>query len=266
MENRLTRSRKLALSKVKLRKSIRGEVRFDAGSRALYATDASNYRQIPIGLVIPRDADDVIATVAAAENSGRRSCRAGAGTSLAGQCCNVAVVLDFSKYMNKILDLDPAQRSARVQPGVVLDVLRNQAEKHRLTFAPDPATHSRCTLGGMMGNNSCGTHSLMGGKTVDNVEELDILLYDGTRMKVGRTSESDLQVDSRPRAAVAPRFTGASGRFATPTPRWCANDILEFPGESPATTLMSFCPKMDSMWRARWLGPKAPALRFSPPG
>src|ERR1019366_487158 len=117
----------------------------------------------------------------------------GAGTSLAGQCCNVAVVLDFSKYMNKVLELDPGQRYALVQPGGVLDVLRNQAETHRLTFAPDPATHSRCTLGGMIGNNSCGTHSTLGGKTVDNVEELDILLYDGTRMKVGRTSESDLQ-------------------------------------------------------------------------
>ena len=176
-----------------LRKSIRGEVRFDAGSRALYSTDASNYRQIPIGLVVPRDADDVISAVAAARKFGAPVLPRGAGTSLAGQCCNVAVVLDFSKYMNKVLELDPDERFARVEPGVVLDVLRNQAETHRLTFAPDPATHSRCTLGGMIGNNSCGTHSIMGGKTVDNVEELDILLYDGTRMKVGRTSESDLQ-------------------------------------------------------------------------
>ena len=127
MESRLTRFRKLALSKVKLRKSIRGEVRFDAGSRALYSTDASNYRQIPIGLVVPRDADDVIAAVAAARKFGAPVLPRGAGTSLAGQCCNVAVVLDFSKYMNKVLDLDPAQRYALVQPGVVLDVLRNQA-------------------------------------------------------------------------------------------------------------------------------------------
>ena len=186
-----------------LRKCVRGEVRFDAGSRALYSTDASNYRQIPIGLVIPRDADDVISAVAAARKFGAPVLPRGAGTSLAGQCCNVAVVLDFSKYMNEVLELDPGQRYARVQPGVVLDVLRNHAETHRLTFAPDPATHSRCTLGGMIGNNSCGTHSLMGGKTVDNVEELDILLYDGTRMKVGCTSPSDLQV-----------ILGAGGRRA----------------------------------------------------
>jgi FAD/FMN-containing dehydrogenase/Fe-S oxidoreductase len=174
-----------------LRKSIAGEVRFDAGSRALYSTDASNYRQIPIGLVLPRDADDVIAAVAAARKFGAPILPRGAATSLAGQTCNVALVIDFSKHMNKVLELDADGRFAVVEPGVVLDVLRDQAEKHRLTFAPDPATHSRCTLGGMIGNNSCGTHSLLGGKTVDNVEELDVLLYDGTRMKVGRTSPSE---------------------------------------------------------------------------
>ena len=176
-----------------LRKNIWGEVRFDRGSRALYATDASNYRQVPIALVVPRDADDVIGIVAACRKFGAPVLPRGAGTSLAGQCCNVAVVLDFSKYMNQVIELDPEQRVARVQPGLVLDNLRNQAEAHRLTFAPDPATHSRCTLGGMIGNNSCGTHSLLGGKTVDNVEELEILLYDGTRMKVGGATNGELQ-------------------------------------------------------------------------
>jgi FAD/FMN-containing dehydrogenase/Fe-S oxidoreductase len=176
-----------------LRKNVHGEVRFDPGSRALYATDASNYRQVPIGLVVPRDADDVIAAVAACRKFGAPVLPRGAGTSLSGQSCNVAVVLDFSKYMNRVLELDPGGRYARVQPGVVLDTLRNQAEKHRLTFAPDPATHNRCTLGGMIGNNSCGAHSLLGGKTVDNVEELDVLLYDGTRMKVGRTSDGEFE-------------------------------------------------------------------------
>jgi len=176
-----------------LRKTLRGEVRFDRGSRALYSTDSSNYRQVPIGLVIPRDVDDVVATVAACRAFGAPVLPRGAGTSLAGQCCNVAVIVDFSKYMNRVLELDPSQRYARVQPGVVLDVLRNQAEMHRLTFAPDPATHNRCTLGGMIGNNSCGTHSLLGGKTVDNVEELEVLLYDGTLMKVGPTSEAELR-------------------------------------------------------------------------
>jgi FAD/FMN-containing dehydrogenase len=100
----------------------------------------------------------------------------GAGTSLAGQCCNVAVVLDFTKYMNRILEIDPERRFARVEPGVVLDSLRSRAEARQLTFGPDPSTHSRCTLGGMIGNNSCGTHSLLAGKTVDNIEELHLLL------------------------------------------------------------------------------------------
>src|SRR6266478_7686981 len=172
---------------------IKGEVRFDRGSRALYATDGSNYRQIPIGLVVPRDEQDVIAAVAACRKFGAPVLPRGAGTSLAGQSCNVAVVLDFTKYMNQILELNPSQQFARVQPGIVLDTLRNRAELHQLTFAPDPSTHNRCTIGGMIGNNSCGTHSLLGGKTVDNVEELRILLYDGTQMTVGATSESELQ-------------------------------------------------------------------------
>src|SRR6266851_4408554 len=171
---------------------IKGEVRFDRGSRALYATDGSNYRQIPIGLVVPRDEADVVAAVAACRKYGAPVLARGAGTSLAGQCCNVAVVLDFTKYMNQILELNIGSRFARVQPGVVLDSLRNRAETHELTFAPDPSTHNRCTIGGMIGNNSCGTHSLMGGKTVDNVEELRILLYDGSQMTVGATSGTAL--------------------------------------------------------------------------
>ncbi len=175
-----------------LKQRIKGDVRFDRGSRAMYSTDGSNYRQIPIGLVVPRDAEDVVAAMAACRKYGAPVLARGAGTSLAGQCCNVAVVFDFTKYMNRILELDPKRGFARVQPGVVLDTLRNQAEAYQLTFAPDPSTHNRCTIGGMIGNNSCGTHSLLGGKTVDNVEELRILLYDGTQMTVGPTTSDDL--------------------------------------------------------------------------
>jgi FAD/FMN-containing dehydrogenase/Fe-S oxidoreductase len=174
-----------------LKRRVKGEVRFDRGSRALYATDGSNYRQIPIGLVIPRDDEDVIAAVAACRQYEAPVLARGAGTSLAGQCCNVAVVLDFTKYMNQILEINFEEGYARVQPGVVLDSLRNQAETRQLTFAPDPSTHNRCTIGGMIGNNSCGTHSLLGGKTVDNVEELRVLLYDGAQMTVGATSENE---------------------------------------------------------------------------
>src|SRR5436853_4052429 len=175
-----------------LRRHLRGEVRFDSGSRALYATDGSNYRQVPIGVVLPRDADDVVAAITLAREFGAPILCRGGGTSLAGQCCNVAVVIDFSKYMANILELDPQKRMARVQPGVILDHLRNAAEKHHLTFGPDPATHDRCTLGGMIGNNSCGVHSVMAGKTDDNIEALDILTYDGLRMKVGATTPEEL--------------------------------------------------------------------------
>jgi FAD/FMN-containing dehydrogenase/Fe-S oxidoreductase len=169
-----------------LRSQIRGEVRFDTSSRALYATDGSNYRQVPIGVVLPHDAEDVIATLAACREFNAPILCRGAGTSLAGQCCNVAVILDFSKYMARIIDIDPARRIARVEPGVVLDNLRNAAEKYHLTFAPDPATHNRCTLGGMIGNNACGVHSIMGGKTDDNIEALEVITYDGTRLRIGQ--------------------------------------------------------------------------------
>jgi FAD/FMN-containing dehydrogenase/Fe-S oxidoreductase len=175
-----------------LRTSIKGEVRFDRGSRAAYSMDASNYRQIPIGIVVPRDEADVITAVSVCRKFGAPILSRGGGTSLAGQGCNVALVLDFSKYLNRILELDPERRFARVQPGLVLDTLRDAAEKYGLTFAPDPSTHNRCTLGGMIGNNSSGTHSLMGGKVQDNVEELRVLLYDGTILTVGATSSEEL--------------------------------------------------------------------------
>lgn len=175
-----------------LRQRLRGEVRFDDGSRALYATDGSNYRQVPIGVVVPRDADDVVQAVAVCHEFGVPLLPRGCGTSLAGQCCNVAVVLDISKHMRRIVDLDPAAQRARIEPGVVLDRLREAAEAHHLTFGPDPSTHTHCTLGGMMGNNSCGVHSVMAGRTSDNVEELEVLTYDGVRLRVGATSDEEL--------------------------------------------------------------------------
>jgi FAD/FMN-containing dehydrogenase/Fe-S oxidoreductase len=173
--------------------NLRGEVRFDAGSRALYAKDYSVYRHVPIGVVIPRDVDDVVATVEVCRRHGAPILARGCGTSPNGQCCNVAVVMDCSKYLRTILRLDPERRVARVQPGVVCDQLRGAAEHHQLTFGPDPATHAYCTLGGMIGNNSCGTHSVMAGQTVDNIQELEVLTYDGLRLRVGPTSEQELE-------------------------------------------------------------------------
>jgi FAD/FMN-containing dehydrogenase/Fe-S oxidoreductase len=182
----------LALA-AELREKIGGEVRFDRGSRALYATDYSIYRQVPIGVVVPKSTDDVVRTVAACHKHGAPILSRGCGTSPNGQCCNVAVVMDHSKYMREIIELDPEKKIARVQPGVICDQLRDAAEEYDLTFGPDPATHAFCTLGGMIGNNSCGNHSVMAGQTVANIEELDILLYDGTRMRVGPTSDEELE-------------------------------------------------------------------------
>ena len=176
-----------------LRAGIKGEVRFGDGDRGMYASDAGNYRMVPIGVVLPKDAEDVMHVLAVCRRHGAPIVARGGGTGIPGQTVNVAVLLDFSKYMNRIVEMNPDQKYARVQPGIVLDELRKAAGKHGLTFGPDPATHSRNTLGGMIGNNSCGIHSMMAGETVDNIDELDIVTYDGIRMKVGPTSEEDLE-------------------------------------------------------------------------
>lgn len=175
-----------------LKAHVEGEVRFDAGSRALYATDASNYRQVPIGVVVPRTIDDAMVTVEVARQFGAPVLSRGGGTSLAGQCCNVAIVMDWSKYVNQILDIDPVRKLARVRPGCILDNLHHATAEYGLTFGPDPATHSHCTLGGMIGNNACGVHAQMAGSVSNNVESLDVLLYDGTRMTAGWMSESEM--------------------------------------------------------------------------
>jgi FAD/FMN-containing dehydrogenase/Fe-S oxidoreductase len=185
---------------VELKDAIEGEVRFDNGSRALYATDASNYRQIPIGVVLPKNENDILQTINICRKYKAPLLSRGGGTSLAGQCCNVAVIMDMSKYFNQILYIDKEKKLVSVQPGIVLDEVRtvtqNQAD---LTFGPDPATHSHCTIGGMLGNNSCGVHSVMaaneggGARTSDNVESLTIITYDGLQMQVGKTSDEALQ-------------------------------------------------------------------------
>jgi FAD/FMN-containing dehydrogenase len=173
-----------------LRRAVAGEVRVDRGARAAYSADASKYRQVPIGVVIPRSVDDIVAAARVCREHAAPILARGCGTSLNGQTVNVAVVLDCSKYLDRVLDIDAAGALARVEPGVVCDTLRDAAERHGLTFAPDPATHSRCTLGGMIGNNSCGPHSVMAGKTVENIERLEVLTYDGARFWCGPTDAS----------------------------------------------------------------------------
>lgn len=176
-----------------LRRSIAGEIRFTDGDRAMYAYDASVYRQVPIGVVIPKTYDDIEQAVQICREYGAPILGRGCGTSLAGQCCNAAVIIDTSKYLNKILEIDAEQYTARVQPGVICTQLTGAASDKGLRFGPDPATKDHCTLGGMIGNNSCGTHALLAGRTSDNVLEMEILTYDGLRMRVGATSEDELR-------------------------------------------------------------------------
>ncbi len=177
-----------------LRSAVRGEVRFDAGNRAAYSHDSSNYRQAPLGVVLPADADDIEAAVAVAREHGAPVTPRGCGTDLAGSSCNTAVVIDTSKHMREILEINPEERYARVQPGVIRDQLAKVTEERwNLTFGPDTSTHEYATFGGMIGANSCGVHSVMAGRTADNVLELEVLTYDGQRLRVGPTDEDELE-------------------------------------------------------------------------
>ncbi|WP_107426717.1 FAD-binding and (Fe-S)-binding domain-containing protein, partial [Streptomyces albireticuli] len=169
-----------------LRKAVRGDVDFGAAARALVTMDASNYRRVPLGVVAPRDADDVAAALAVCREHGVPVVPRGGGTSIAGQATGTGVVLDLTRHMDAITALDPDARTAVVQPGVVLDTLRAAAGAYGLTFGPDPSTHGRCTLGGMIGNNACGSHSVAWGTTADNVHALDVLTYGGERARLGQ--------------------------------------------------------------------------------
>jgi FAD/FMN-containing dehydrogenase/Fe-S oxidoreductase len=179
-----------------LRKKVRGEVRFDKGARAVWSTDASNFRMPPLGVVQPLDIEDVIATIAACREHGAPVTNRGGGTSLSGETTNVAVIVDTSKYVANIHELNVKERYAWAEPGVINDQLRDAAVKHNLTFGPDPSTHDRCTIGGNLGNNSCGTHSVMAGRTADNTLGLDVLLYDGTRLNL-ESSYDDREIQKK---------------------------------------------------------------------
>ena len=220
-----------------LEQALEGEVRFDDQAKGLYSTDASHYRHIPLGVVLPRSAGDVEKAVALCRRFGVPLTGRGGGTSLAGQCCNETIVLDFSKYMNRVLEIDAEAGFAWVEPGCVLDDLRDAAEAHGLTFGPDPSTHNHCTLGGMIGNNSCGVHALMAGRTADNVLELEVLTYDGLRLTVGETDEAALSSRAaeegrrggiyRAMAEIRERYGEEIRRRFPPIPRRVSGYCLE---------------------------------------
>jgi FAD/FMN-containing dehydrogenase len=207
-----------------LRKVIAGDVRFDPASRLLYSTDASMYQLEPIGVVIPRDADDVQAAVEVARAQRVALLPRGGGTSLTGQTVNRALVLDFSRWMNRVLEVNADEQWARVQPGLVQDALNHHVRPMGLLFGPDTSTSNRATLGGMLGNNSGGSHSIAYGLTVDHVVEITALLADGTRVVFG---------DAR---ASRGRSTARSRGSATRTPTRSARAIPATGAAWPATT------------------------------
>jgi FAD/FMN-containing dehydrogenase/Fe-S oxidoreductase len=182
-----------------LRREVEGDVRFDAQYRAMYATDASNYRQPPIGVVIPRSLDDVVAVHRVCHEFEAPIVNRGTGTSLSGETVNFAVVIDHSKHLTEIGDVDTSNDTVLVQPGAINEKVNEHTGKWNLVFGPDPSTHSYCTIGGNVGNNSCGIHSVQsqfygrGPRTSDNVHSLEIVTYDGLRMWVGETSEEELR-------------------------------------------------------------------------
>ncbi|MFJ9554342.1 FAD-binding and (Fe-S)-binding domain-containing protein [Nocardiopsis sp. NPDC101807] len=183
----------VAALREELRRRVDGEVRFDAGSLAAYSTDASNYRRVPLGVVVPRDVGAAAEAVSVCSLFSAPVLSRGGGTSLGGQCANAAVVIDWTKYCDRLVSVDPDRRTCVVEPGIVLDELNRQLSGHRLKFGPKPSTHSHCSLGGMIGNNSCGATAQAYGKTVDNVRRLEVLTYDGARFWVGPTSDEELE-------------------------------------------------------------------------
>lgn len=188
-----------------LSRVVAGEVRFDAMSRLLYSTDASMYQVDPVGVVMPRDADDVQAAITVARANGVALLPRGGGTSLTGQTVNHALVMDFSRSMHRILEVNRDELWARVQPGVVQDEINAHVRPFGLLFGPDTSTSSRATLGGMLGNNSGGSHSIAYGLTVNHVIEITAILADGTRVVFG-------DVDDAAFAAKC-RLTGLEGEI-----------------------------------------------------
>ena len=176
-----------------LKRRVSGEVRFDAFSRVLYSTDASIYQMEPVGVVIPRNVEDVLAVIEVAKESGVPVLPRAGGTSLAGQTVNHAIVTDFSKYLNQIIEVNQEEQWARVQPGIVLDDLNRQLLPYGLMYAPDPTTSNRACVGGGVGNNSCGAHSVIYGKTLDHIKEVSVILSDGTQSHFQEVDARELE-------------------------------------------------------------------------
>jgi FAD/FMN-containing dehydrogenase/Fe-S oxidoreductase len=222
-----------------LRARTRGEVRSDPGHRALYAGDASNHRVVPQCVVFPRTLDDVLATVSLCASEGVPVTTRGAGTGIAGGALGSGVVVDLSRHLDRVLDIDVDNRTATVQPGVVLDRLQQHAAPHRLRFGPDPSSHNRCTVGGMVGTNACGSHSVAWGTTAVSVRSLQVALADGevltlggsgTEQAAGRLTWPLTDLAARYNAEIA----GELGRFRRQVSGYGLQHLRPGPDFSPA--------------------------------
>lgn len=189
-----------------LRRHIQGDVRFDLASRKLYSTDASIYQVEPLGVVMPRSADDLVATLQIAAEMEVPLTARGGGTSLSGQSIGPGIILDCSKYLNKVLEINPQARTARIQPGVVLDQLNRAVGEHDLLFGPEVSTSSRANIGGMMGNNSAGSRSIVYGKTIDHILRLQVILSDGTRADLGPLTRDEWERRSQGKSLEAATY------------------------------------------------------------
>nr|WP_198586860.1 FAD-binding and (Fe-S)-binding domain-containing protein [Glycomyces xiaoerkulensis] len=176
-----------------LRERVDGEIGFDAGSRSAYSTDASNYRQVPIGVVVPHTVEAAATAIEVCREHDAPVLSRGGGTSLAGECTNTAIVIDWTKHCDRLVSVDPEDRTCVVEPGIVLDELNRRLAGHGLEFGPRPSTHGQCAVGGMVGNNSCGATAQRTGTTAQNVRRLEILTYDGLRCWVGPTPDGELE-------------------------------------------------------------------------
>jgi FAD/FMN-containing dehydrogenase len=225
-----------------LRAALGNVVDASSRRRAEYSSDASNYRVVPEVVVFPRRTEDVVTVAAICRDLGVPLTMRGAGTSIAGNAVGAGVVVDTSRYLNRILAIDPDARQATVQPGVILDDLQAQARAYGLRFGPDPSTHARCTIGGMIGNNACGAHAMSYGTTAANVVSLDVLDGTGRRWQAGGAGRDGLDaavggLDAFTRAYVEP-ISGELGRFGRQVSGYALQHLLAERGANLARTLV----------------------------
>ena len=237
-----------------LRAEVDGEVRFDAGSRGAYATDGSNYRQVPLAVVVPRSVDAGATAIAVCARFGAPLLSRGGGTSLGGQRTNAAVVIDWTKYCGRLVSVDTEARTCVVEPGLVLDELNRGLAPYGPMFGPKPATHSHCTLGGMIGNNSCGSSAQAYGKTVDNGRRLEVVSYDGVRCGWGPAPRT---TSGRPMRAAGPLCTAACAIWPT-GPRCIRRGFPDIPRRVSGYNLDSLLPENGFHLARALVGSEAP--------